>query len=288
MLTYYRGDPLEHILLFQQGKIVRKGNGISFFYWPSRTTVVSIPLNTADLDFVFNEITASFQAVTVQGQATYRVVDPEKLAALLDHSVHPDGKSHRTRDPAKLPARLVLLIQEAARAEIQRLSLEDTLRQGASLARAILGRVAASPEVAALGVEVLGVFVNAVRPTPEVARALEAGYREALLKQADHAIHDRRAAVVEQERKIRENELGTDILLEQERARLVELQAENRTKEAESQARALEAQIAPWRAMDPRTVLALAFKALGENASKIGNLTITPDLLTAMLKGTAG
>ena len=59
------------------------------------------------------------------------------------------------------------------------------------------------------------------------------------------------------------------------------------TLEAESEARALEAKLQPWRAMDHRTILAMGMKALGENAAKIGNLTITPDLLSALLKDAA-
>ena len=49
-----------------------------------------------DAPFIFNETTADFQAVTVQGHLTYRVADPMQLAALLDYSVRPDGATNRT------------------------------------------------------------------------------------------------------------------------------------------------------------------------------------------------
>jgi hypothetical protein len=115
---------------------------------------------------------------------------------------------------------------------------------------------------------------------------LEANYRESLLKRADQAIYDRRAAAVEQERKIRENELSTDITLERERERLVELKAANLQKEADAEAKAIEAKMGPYRTMDPHVLIAWGLKALGENAAKIGNLTLTPDLISELLRAT--
>ncbi len=35
---------------------------------------------------------------------------------------------------------------------------------------------------------------------------------------------------------------------------------------------------------DPRAMVALAFRELAENAGKIGQLTITPELLTSLLR----
>ena len=40
----------------------------------------------------------------------------------------------------------------------------------------------------------------------------------------------------------------------------------------------------PWRATDPRVLLGLAFKLMGENAQKIGTLSITPELLGGLLR----
>ena len=287
MFGYYRGEPAEYVIEYVRGRAVREGRGLSFYYLSRVTTIASVPMNTQDVDFVFNEITANFQAVTVQGQATYRITDPKKIATLLNHLVEPHSKMYRSRDPPKLAVRVINLVQETTRAEIQRLPLEDALRARAEMARAITDRMRQSKDLATLGVEVMNVFITAVKPTPEVAKALEADYREILLNKADQAIYARRASAVEQERKIRENELGTDIALEEERERLVELKAENIAKEAEAEAKALEARLGPYRTMDPRVLLALGLKALGENAAKIENLMITPDLLSTLLGGTA-
>lgn len=288
MVRYYKGDPSEFVMAYVKGRLVKEGRGASFFYRPARTSIVSVPLNTADADFVFNEVTTNFQAVVIQGQITYRIADPRKVASLLNYEIHPLKKAYRSEDPKKLPMRLVNLVHQTMQAEIQRIPLEEALRKGADLVKAIGARLRQHPDLADLGVEILNVFLAMLRPTPEVAKALEAEYRESLLKRADQAIYDRRATAVEKERKIRENELGTEIALEQERERLVDLKNANLVKESEAAAKAAEAGLAPYRSIDPRILLAMAFKSLGENASKIGNLTITPDLLATLMQARNG
>lgn len=284
MLGYYKGEPNEYVMKFVKGQVVLKGRGRSFFYSSRWTTIVSVPMNTMDVDFIFNEITGSFQSVTVQGQITYRIVNPTKVAAILDFSIDPQSRHFLSKDPAKIGVRLINLAQEATRAEIQKMDLEDILRKGAELADSIISRMRQDLEVDALGVEVIDVFLVSVKPTPEVAKALEAGYRETLLKNADQAIYDRRAVAVEQERKIRENELDTDIALERERETLVDLKAANLEKEAEAEGKALGAKLAPYARVGPRVLTALGLKAFGENAEKVGTLVITPELLQVLLK----
>jgi hypothetical protein len=66
----------------------------------------------------------------------------------------------------------------------------------------------------------------AIKPTPETARALEASVREKLLQEADDAIYIRRNASVEQERAIQENELRTDIAVEQKKREIEETKRE--------------------------------------------------------------
>jgi hypothetical protein len=134
-----------------------------------------------------------------------------------------------------------------------------------------------------------------VRPTPEVGKALEAESREALLRKADEAIYARRAAAVDEERTIKEKELASDAALEDKRQGLIELQGANTLKEADFQARAreraadaeaktAELQLGVYRSLDPRALLAYALHELGANAGRVGNLTITTELLSELLK----
>jgi hypothetical protein len=95
--------------------------------------------------------------------------------------------------------------------------------------------------------EVLGLSVLAIKPTPETARALEAETRERLMKEADEAIYARRNAAVQQERGIKENELNTEIAVENKKRQIREAQmdAERAVQEKQHllEAAAMEANI---------------------------------------------
>ena len=146
-----------------------------------------------------------------------------------------------------------------------------------------------------------------------MARALEAEAREQLQREADESIYARRNAAVEQERIIKESELNTelaveqkqreirerkmaaDIALEEQRAQFLTQKVQNDRQDADSRAYAIEATLRPlkdmdWKTLiaasarggDPKLMIALAFRELAENATKIGELNMTPDLLQSL------
>lgn len=282
-VTYFKGEPTEYIFKYSGGRIKKEGAGISFFCFDLNTTVISIPIKTIDFPFIFNEITKNYQAVTVQGQFTYKIKSPHEVMAILDFSVDPRTNTYKSEDPSKLSQRIINAVQEATRSEIQQYSLEDAIKKTDALSRAIFDKIKADAFLKALSIDCLNISITAVTPTPEIAKALEAEYRETLQRKADEAIYSRRAAAVEQERKIKENELSSKITLEKGRQQLVELDGANRLREAEFKSKVSELELAPFKNLDPRLLLAQGFKSLGDNASKIANLTITPDLLSAIL-----
>lgn len=293
-IGYYKAQPTEWVRHFSGGRVAHEGTGLSFFYLKLNAQLESIALSSHDLPFVFNEMTNNFQAVTLQGQLTYRVCEPQKTAALLNYTVEPRTRTYLTDAPEKLAQRLTHLVQLETRAEIQQRSLEETLVQTDAISAAVQARLAGDARLGLMGLEVLTVFLVSARPTPEVGKALEATYRESLLRRADEAIYRRRAAAVEEERKIKENELATDITLEQQRQQLITLAGENALQEAESrgaameqeaihEARALELRLAAYQKMDPRALTAMAMQEFGKNAGQIGNLTITSEILASLL-----
>lgn len=293
MLRFMKASPTTYVLHFRNGRIRREGAGLSFYYWGPTATIVAVPLASADAPFAFQEATADFQAVAIQGQVTYRVADPRRLAGVLDMSVRPDGH-YRVDDYQKLPERLVHVTQTLMRAETQQLTLRETLTSSALLSERVLGRLRTSETVVGLGLDVLGLSILAIKPTPESAKALEAEAREALQRRSDEAIYARRNAAVEQERRIKESELRTETALEEQRSALMNERVANDRKEADSRAYAIEATLAPLRGLDWRTLMvlrggepgatiALAFQEIATNAQKVGELNITPDLLRALL-----
>jgi regulator of protease activity HflC (stomatin/prohibitin superfamily) len=99
----------------------------------------------------------------------------------------------------------------------------------------------------------------------------------------------------ENQRKLREMQLEADISVENQRKSLIEQKTENDKKEAETKGYVLETTLKPYRDMDwktltalnnnsdPRFNISLAFRELADNAEKIGNLNISPDLLDSIL-----
>jgi len=283
--AYFKAEPTEYILAYTNGRIFRQGAGPAFWYWRPSASIVLVPLSTIDALFVLNETTGNFQAVTVQGQITYRIAEPQTIAGLLNFTIDPRTRQYLSEDPAKLSQRIVNVVQAHTRAELRQLALEDALRGADGLARTVLARIQEENALAAMGVECVSLFFTAIKPTPEMAKALEAEYREALQKRADQAIYSRRADAVEQERKIKQNEISTAVDLEQRRRELVDFQGENARKQAEFEAEATRITLAPYQALDTRLTLALAFRDFAANAGKIGNLTITSEILEQLLNG---
>jgi hypothetical protein len=223
-IKFIKVPPTTYLLQYRGGKVVREGLGLSFFYYAPTTSLVAVPVGSADVPFIFQETTADFQAVTIQGQVTYRVGDPKRLAALLNFTLMPNGHAYTSEDPKKLPERVINVINVLARAELQKLPLRDAIRGSDRIVEAVKKRLVTAEEITSLGLEVLGLSVLAVKPVPETARALEAEAREKLFRESDEAIYARRNAAVQQERAIKENELNTEIAVENKKRQIRETQ----------------------------------------------------------------
>jgi len=225
-IKFIKVQPTTYLLQYRGGHIVREGLGLSFFYYAPTTSLVAVPVASTDTPFIFQETTADFQAVTIQGQVTYRVGDPKRLAALLNYTLARDGETYAAEDPNKLPERVIHVINVLARAELQKLPLREAIRASDELVKAVKGRLVGAEEITALGLEVLGLSILAIKPTPETSRALEAETREKLFREADEAVYARRNSAVEQERAIKENELNTEIAVENKKRQIRETQME--------------------------------------------------------------
>ncbi len=293
-MQFIKAQPTTYLIEHRKGKRIREGAGLSFYYFAPFTTLVAIPIGSIDIPFIFQEVTADFQEVTVQGQTVYRVADPGKLAQMLNFTLNPKASGYVSEDPQKLPTRVINCIQVLMRNGLQNLPLREALRSADELVRQVRQGLINSDILAALGLEVLDLSVLAIKPTPETARAIEADMREQLLRAADEAIDARRNAAIERERAIKENELDTQVALEnkkrqireaqmdaeiaiQEKNRvmreedmaarisleeknrgLVALVAENQRSEADTKAYALTALMKSFQGMEPRVVQFLA------------------------------
>ena len=315
-IRYVKTQPTTYVLQFRGGRAVREGAGLSFFYYAPASTLVAVPVGSKDQGFIFEQVTADFQTVSVQGQVAYRVGEPRKLAAMLNFALRPDTRGYASDDPEKLAPRVASAVEVLSKQIVKELPLKDALRAADAIAGRVTAGLKRHPEIDSLGLEVLGVAILAVKPTPETARALEAEAREAILKAADDAVYLRRNAAVANERAIRESELKTEALVQQKKHELrdadmraavaletkrkefVERNAENTRTLAEAEAHRLRAAMAALESADPRVVQALAaagmqpnqliaqaFGGIAEKAEKIGQLNVSPELLQSLLAG---
>lgn len=336
-------------MLVKKGKIRKQGKGLSFFYHAPSSSILLIPMESRDTPFIFQESTSDFQTIDVQGQITYRVADAEVLSGMLDFTLAPDG--HYIGDGLeKLPVRLTNLTQIVLREKLQSMDLKNVLSAAFDLVSFATERLKSAELIKQLGLEVLDFSILGIKPTPEIAKALEASSRESLLKDADDAIYSRRNFAVEQERKIQENELQTQISVEEknrlireeqmnaeiavqekqqlveeakmnsvaavetkkaqiakqkiiarieqetERKQFVETRSQNSVREAQAHAQAIKLQLDTLAGMTPEFIEALvtsgmqphqliskAIRDLAQNAEKIGNLNISPDLLESLI-----
>lgn len=313
-IRYVKFDPSQHVILFRNGRAAKEGPGLAFWYLTHTGSIVAVPLSSSEAPFFFDEVTSDFQEVTVQGNVTYRISDPHQATKMLNYTLDARAASYVSKDPEKLQQRIVNVLNQLVSSRIKALPLQEALVAQNDLVTGISAELQARSEIQSLGVEILGLTVLSIKPTPETARALEAETRENLLKRADDAVFERRNASVEQERSIKENELLTEktvqekeqelekastthrIELEDSRKDLVALEAENAKAEADSRAYALEKTLAALAASDPEVVktlaqvgldpdrlVAAAMQEFAANADKIGELNLSPKLLRELL-----
>jgi len=232
-IRYIKFDSMTYVIHYTNGKPNKQGRGLAFFYLSFNSSIAAIPMGSNDLPFIFNEMTNDYQEITIQGQITYKIKSPTQLAEILDFTVDQRG-IYKKNDIEKLNQRIINEAQTATSSFIHELSLKAAIRAAKSIQDKILEGLQNSQAIAMLGIEILSVNILAVQATPEMARALETETREKLQQEADQAIYERRNFAVEQERRIKESELNTDIAVEEKKKQIAEKKMEAEVQQAEN------------------------------------------------------
>ncbi|MGD2172547.1 MAG: SPFH domain-containing protein [Gammaproteobacteria bacterium] len=288
LIKYFKGEPNKYVIRYRNGRVVDHGEALDFWYLPFNTSIAVIDTVSQDSQFIFNESTANYQEVAIQGFLTYRFEAPLEAAKYLDFSIDPASGKYRKKAGEKLSQRVVNAVQSHTRKAINTFPLDQALTSAKEIANQVLEAVADETSLKKLGVSVESLYFTAITPTPEMQKALEAEYRESLQRNADKAIYDRRAASVEEERKIQQREMDIEIEVEERRKELVGMQAENSLKLAEAEARADEMKLNPYGDLAPQALIGLALKEFAGNAGRIGSLNITPDMLSQVINWVGG
>ncbi|MFF3204276.1 SPFH domain-containing protein [Streptomyces sp. NPDC002962] len=236
---HLRGAPTAHVRHHRSGKLAHDGPGLSFWFRSLSAALSEVPVDDRELAMTFHARTVDFQDVTVQATVTYRISDPAVAAARLDFSIDPDTGIWRSAPLEQLGTLLTETAQQHALDVLARTSLASALVDGVTSVRErVAAGLAAEPRLPATGIEIVAVRVVALRPEPEVERALRTPAREQIQQEADRATYERRAVAVERERTIAENELASQIELARREEQLVEQRGTNTRREAEENAAA--------------------------------------------------
>ena len=327
-LRHLRGAPTTWVRHQARGQIKREGTGLAFWYRPLTAVLSEVPVDDRELPLLFHARTSDFADVTVQATVTYRVTDPATAASRLDFSIDPYGGKWRAQPLDQVATLLAELAQQPALDLLVRLPLTEALTAGVAPVRdAVSGALAEDPRLADTGVSVVSARVVAIRPEPDMERALQTPTREGIQAEADRATYARRAQAVERERAIAENELQNKIELARREQQLVEQHGANTRRRAELEAEAElavvrgqaerakllaaseaerrrtlaeakatgvrlvgvargeaeEARLAAYRDLPPAVLQALAVKELAGQLPSIGQLTVTPDVVTGLV-----
>ncbi len=322
MIRHLRGTPALHVRHLRHGKLVHDGTGLSFFFRPLSAVLSEVPVDDRELAVLFHARTADFQDLTVQASVTFRVTDPAVACARIDFSVDPGTGRWRGTPLEQIAGLLTETAQQQVLGLIAASSLAALLAGGIGQVRdRILTGLTADARLAETGIAVVGARVVAIRPEPEVEKALRTPAREQIQQEADRATYQRRAVAVQRERAIAENELESQIELARREAELINQKGANARREAEEEvaaggiqvaakangevmlarARAAGAQalgeakaaaeaahVRAYQHLPPATVLALALQELAGQLPQIGTLVLSPDLLAPALAKLGG
>ena len=219
---YIKFLPNEYVIRYKKGKQTAAGRGLSFYCFDKSTSVAVIPVSVMDTDFIFEEKTEDFQNVTVQGQLAYRITEYEKIAEMLNFTADLRSKKYYDEPLKKLSKRIINIADVLIKNRVSSVGLTQAIRAERIFAGEIFEELKAIEEVRLLGVEVTGFSILRISANNETHRALEARTREEIQKKSDDALYERRNASIEQERKVKENELNTEISVEEKKKQIRE------------------------------------------------------------------
>jgi regulator of protease activity HflC (stomatin/prohibitin superfamily) len=338
-LRHLRGAPTSWVRHHVRGRVRHEGIGQSFWYRPLTAVLSEVPVDDRELPLLFHARTRDFSDITVQATVTYRVADPVQASSRLDFSIDPDRGGWRAQPLDQIATLLAELAQQPALDLLARLPLTEAITAAIAPVRdAVSAALADDPRLRDTGVSVVSARVVAIRPEPELERALQTPTREEVQQAADRATYERRAKAVERERAIAENELQNKIELARREEQLVEQHGANARRQAEvdaaaqlaaaqgqaerdqvaaeaaaeqarlraaaeadgeriraearaagvravglAEAESEAARLAAYRDLPPEVLRALAVKELAGQLPEIGQLTVTPDVLTGLL-----
>ncbi|SDU27368.1 SPFH domain-containing protein [Jiangella alkaliphila] len=317
LVRHVRSTPTEHVVHQRGDRVVHSGTSCSFWFRPLTAALSEVPVDDRELPLLFHARTGDFQKIAVQSTVTYRFADPEQVAGRIDFAIDTATGRWRSAPLDQVAHLLTETAQQHAAGLLVTIPMADALGAGVTAIRERLWTgLVDDARLRDTGIVVLDVRVVAVRPDPDIERALQTPARELIQEEADRATYERRAHAVERERAISENELQSKIELAAREERLVAQHGANERRRATEEAAAARiaaeaeadrvglaagaeadrvrqtgtaeadaeaARMNVLSELDHRTLLALALRELAGGLPDVGMVNVTPDLVTSVL-----
>jgi hypothetical protein len=113
-MRHLRADAGVHVMRFRNGRPIRSGRGLAFWFVPHRASIAELPMDDRDMVLFFGGRSKDFQAVTVQGNLTWRVADPNVLGTRVDFSIDLKSGRHTAKPVEQIEALLTGMSQQLA------------------------------------------------------------------------------------------------------------------------------------------------------------------------------
>lgn len=316
--NHLRAEASSFVRHFKRGKLRREGRGLSFWFDPHGASIIEVPLADKELTFVVKSKSSDYQDLAVQGTVLWRVSDAARLSDRVDFAIDLKTGRAQSKPQDHIESVLAALARQFSDGYIKALGVRAVLEAGlAPLQAALNAGFADDPTPEDMGLEVIAVRVQALSPSAELSRALQAPTYEALQQKADEASFARRALAVEKERAIEENELNNQVELAARKSELISRQDANARAEAEAlvaadkiavegaakakiveaeaeaaRIRAVEqaaadmekARMAALSQLEPNALYALAAREFAGKLERIDSITVSPDMLAGLVQ----
>jgi regulator of protease activity HflC (stomatin/prohibitin superfamily) len=305
-ISHLRSDSTSYVIHSRGARVKHSARGIAFWFSPLSDSIAEIPMDDREVQLVLHGRSADFQDVNIQGILMYRPTDPVRLAERVDFTIDLSTGAWTQQPMEKISLLLTHLTQEITNAYVARTPIREILVNGIDQIRSRLqDALSNAPVIQDLGLTVSSVRVSAIKPSADLEKAIEAPTREQIKQAADEAAYARRAAAVEKERAISENEMQNRIELAKREEQLLEQQGQNAKRQAEDAAaaqriaadaeaqniRVIEgakadvelARMELYKDLPSAVLLGLALRDIAGKIGKIEHLNFTPEFLSPLI-----
>lgn len=240
---HLRSESNMHIRRFRNGRLVRSGKGLSFWFLPMGTSIDELPTDDREVQFYLQGRTKDFQEIGILGEVIYRVTDPDCLADRVDFSIDQKTGLHLNQPLEQIASLFTNSVQKHANRYIAVKDVSTLIQDGpVELQVAVEEGFAKENVFAEMGLAIVSLGIKEIKPGAELEKAMQTPTREGIQQDADKATFQRRALAVEKERAIAENELQSRIELAAREENLIAQQGANERRRIEEQVMAQQAE----------------------------------------------